>query len=294
MNTFSFIIAAYNSASYIVNTIQSVVDTKYDPNKYEIIIVDDGSTDNTLEICNKLQKQYSNIRIFSKPNGNWGSVINYVRKNNLVNNEYVVILDSDDLIFKNFFKIFNKKSKNSDMFLMGLWVQGKVFKYYASPYYWIFKRTVPRDNRYTVAFAPFSIIMKKSIFNQAPDLVENTSYQDFYLFVDLLSKAKTVRYTPWPSGLYNKYRPGNTMGAKWNDKRMMQEQLLHNKLKEINLAETLVFRIFMSGYCRKAQETNYKIEMNKIPKPSWLPRWIHWAYWIIYFVHLKKYVLIKK
>ena len=294
MNTFSFVIATYNSSSYIKNAVQSIVDNKYDPNKYEIIIVDDGSVDNTLDICYKLKAQYSNIQIFLKPNGNWGSVINYVCKNKLVKNDYVVILDSDDLLSKKFFKNVNKLTKNSDILLTSLIVKGKKLTYYASPYYWLFRRVVPKEKRFTVAFAPFSIVMKKEIFYQSPTLEENVSYQDFYLYVDLLKKAKTVRFTYKVGGIYNKYRPGNTMGALWSDKRMNQEKILHKKLLENNIAEPLVFRIFMNGYCKKARETNYKIQMNNKPRPSWLPWWIHWLYWIVYIVHLKKYISIKK
>ncbi|WP_027123803.1 glycosyltransferase family 2 protein [Mycoplasmoides pirum] len=292
-NTFSIVIPSYNSSEYISKTIESIINTKYDPNLYEIIIVNDGSTDNTLDIIEQLSRQYSNIKIYSKNNANWGSVINYVIENKLINNDYVVILDSDDLLSKNFFNIANQNIKNADMLLMSLIVKGKLFKYYASPHYWFFKRTVNKNQRYSVAFAPFSIVIKKDLFYQAPKLVENVSYQDYFLFFALMQKANIVRFTYKVSGIYNKYRVGNTMSANWTDKRFDQELVLHKKMEEINLSETLIFRVLMNGYTKKANEKNYKIQMKNIPKPYWLPWLGRVLFLLMYKIYLHKFVEIQ-
>ena len=54
MNLISVIIPAYNSSKFIVNTINSVVNQSY--KKFEIIVIDDGSTDNTKEVLNSFIK----------------------------------------------------------------------------------------------------------------------------------------------------------------------------------------------------------------------------------------------
>ncbi len=91
---FSIYVPAYNVEDYIEHCVESVLQQTYQD--YELIVVDDGSTDSTWD---KLQK-YSNIRnmkLFRKENGGIGSASNYgIRK---ATGEYIVQLDSDDALF---------------------------------------------------------------------------------------------------------------------------------------------------------------------------------------------------
>ena len=52
----SIIIPAYNSEKYIAECLQSVIDQELDNNLYEIIVVNDGSTDDTVDIVNQFAK----------------------------------------------------------------------------------------------------------------------------------------------------------------------------------------------------------------------------------------------
>lgn len=287
--TFSIIIPTHNSAAYIKTTLFSIIKTKYDFNKYEVILIDDGSTDDTVTILKDFVKFYPNFRIYQKSNGNWGSVINYVKHNKLINCDYVVILDSDDILSENFFCHVNKNIKDANILMLSIIVHGKKLNYYVRPY-WFINREVKQKNRYTVAFAPFSIVLCKELFYQAPELIENVRYQDYYLFFSLLKKAKKVRYTTKIAGHYIKYRLGNTMSAKWNDQRMKEEIILHHQIQNIGLSETLILRLLMQGYTKKARQLNYKVKMIKRPKALSLPWWIRWCYWLIYFFVLRHYI----
>lgn len=86
----SVVIPAYNAAQYICETIDSVLSQTY--KDYEIIVVDDGSTDNTKEI---LQPHMGKIRYMYKENGGPASARNVGIKN--AQGEYIAFLDSDDL-----------------------------------------------------------------------------------------------------------------------------------------------------------------------------------------------------
>jgi glycosyltransferase involved in cell wall biosynthesis len=89
----SVIIPAFNSEKYIAEAIESVLAQTY--RGYEIIVVDDGSTDNTLQLL----KQYdSRVKVLTKPNGGPASARNLAIKNS--NGEYLAFLDSDDLWMK--------------------------------------------------------------------------------------------------------------------------------------------------------------------------------------------------
>lgn len=92
---FSIIIPSYNRSQYIMKTVQSVINQSY--GNFEIIIVDDGSTDNTESLVNTL----SDFRIsyYKTINNERGAARNYgISK---ATGSYVTFLDSDDLLREN-------------------------------------------------------------------------------------------------------------------------------------------------------------------------------------------------
>jgi dolichyl-phosphate beta-glucosyltransferase len=93
----SVVIPAYNEEKRITPTIDSVIaylEREY-PQKYEVIIVIDGSQDNTLGVVNNLQKQYSTIRIIANQiNQGKGAV---VKQGILASKgKYVLFMDADN------------------------------------------------------------------------------------------------------------------------------------------------------------------------------------------------------
>lgn len=95
---FSIIIPTYNRAHRIVETIQSVLNQNYED--FELIIVDDGSTDNTQEIVNSFTD--ARIRYFKKKNEDRAIARNYgIEK---ANGEYITFLDSDDRLYPHYFE----------------------------------------------------------------------------------------------------------------------------------------------------------------------------------------------
>ena len=90
----SIITPCYNAAPYIVNTIQSVQNQTI--SDWEMIIVDDGSTDNSAEIIQKIIAQDSRIKLIQKENGGSASARNLALS--IAQGEYIQFLDSDDTI----------------------------------------------------------------------------------------------------------------------------------------------------------------------------------------------------
>ncbi|MGE7999164.1 glycosyltransferase family 2 protein [Lysinibacillus sp. NPDC093190] len=93
MQLVSVIISNYNYEKYIREAVLSVINQSYQ--KYEIIIVDDGSIDNSLEIIGQLQQMYpKNIRVIAKENGGQASAFN--KGFELAQGEIIAFLDADD------------------------------------------------------------------------------------------------------------------------------------------------------------------------------------------------------
>ena len=104
----SVIICNYNHEKWLERTIRSLLQQQYiEQNEYEIIIVDDKSTDHSKEVLKKF-KNFNNIKIiYNKKNIGLPSSINKAIKSSF--GRYIVRVDSDDYVSKNFyfFKIFS-------------------------------------------------------------------------------------------------------------------------------------------------------------------------------------------
>lgn len=108
---YSIIIPAYNVENYIVSTLNSVMEQEFDD--YEIIVVNDGSTDQTLKKVEEFieRKEYNkHIKIISQKNGGLGAA----RNTGIVSaeGEYLLFVDGDDTIEKDTLKEIDKVVNN--------------------------------------------------------------------------------------------------------------------------------------------------------------------------------------
>lgn len=92
----SIIIPAYNTAPYIRPCIDSIYQQKINEKKFEIIIVNDGSTDDTPHIIADIQKKHSNIIIITQHNQ--GLSITRNKGIQRAKGDYILFLDSDDML----------------------------------------------------------------------------------------------------------------------------------------------------------------------------------------------------
>ncbi|MGN0688748.1 MAG: glycosyltransferase [Oscillospiraceae bacterium] len=92
----SIIIPVYNVAEYLDECIESVVNQTY--TDIEILLINDGSTDNSVEICNKWAKTDNRIRVIDKENE--GQAVCRNKGVNLAKGEWIVFVDSDDWVDK--------------------------------------------------------------------------------------------------------------------------------------------------------------------------------------------------
>ena len=94
---YSFIVPVYNVENYIDRCLNSILSQSF--NDYELLLINDGSTDNSFEICMKYAKQDKRIKLFDKPNGGLSDARNFGLDR--AKGEYVIFVDSDDYIEKN-------------------------------------------------------------------------------------------------------------------------------------------------------------------------------------------------
>ena len=93
----SIIIPVYNVENYLRQCIESILEQEYE--EKEIILVDDGSTDNSGSICDEYADKYENVLVIHKENGGLSDARNVGLAK--AAGEYVLFVDSDDFVEEN-------------------------------------------------------------------------------------------------------------------------------------------------------------------------------------------------
>lgn len=118
MLRFSIVIPNYNKEKYIDECIQSILNQTIDKSKYEIIFIDDGSSDKSLEVVSK----YKNIKIKKTNRLLAGGARNLGIKE--ASGEYLIFLDSDDYLCTNYIlEKLDKHIKNEDIVFLNYYRQ---------------------------------------------------------------------------------------------------------------------------------------------------------------------------
>lgn len=94
----SVILPVYNSEKYISKTLESLINQSL--KEIEIICINDGSKDATIQILQEFEKKDNRIKIIDKENqGVWKARMDGIKK---AKGEYITFMDSDDYVKKNF------------------------------------------------------------------------------------------------------------------------------------------------------------------------------------------------
>ena len=107
----SIVIPVYNVEKYIEECLESAINQTL--NDIEIIVVNDGSTDNSLEKVKPYEKKYNNVRIINQTNKGLSGARNTGLRN--ATGEYIYFLDSDDYISLESMEYCYKKCKENDL-----------------------------------------------------------------------------------------------------------------------------------------------------------------------------------
>lgn len=116
-NFYSFIIPVYNVADYLDECLQSILVQTY--KNWEIVLIDDKSTDGSLDICQKYANLHKNIRVVcNKCNIGLAATRNVGLEH--ANGDWIIFIDSDDYINnKDFLKSIDSQTDKSDTVFYG-------------------------------------------------------------------------------------------------------------------------------------------------------------------------------
>ena len=97
----SVIVPIYNTEKYLARCIESILCQTY--TNLEIILVDDGSTDKSGDICDFYARKDNRVKVVHKENGGAAAARNFAL--NMVTGQYIGFVDSDDTVEKDFFEL---------------------------------------------------------------------------------------------------------------------------------------------------------------------------------------------
>lgn len=106
----SVIVPVYNTEKYLIECVESLRKQTY--SNIEIILVDDGSTDASIEICDEFAEKDSRVRVFHKKNEGVAVARNFGIQQS--NGQYVVIVDSDDVAVDRMIEVLYTQIKEND------------------------------------------------------------------------------------------------------------------------------------------------------------------------------------
>ena len=109
----SIIVPLYNSAAYLPRCLESLLHQDISSEEYEIILINDGSPDNSLDIANEYALKYPNIRVFSQENkGTSGA-----RNTGLLEarGKYVYFVDPDDYVLENSLRVILNRMEEASL-----------------------------------------------------------------------------------------------------------------------------------------------------------------------------------
>lgn len=248
----SVIIPAFNCEKTILNTVESI--KKSGINDYEILIVDDGSTDNTAAICDGLSASNDNIRCIHQKNAGASAARNTGLKN--ADGEYVFFFDSDDSVIPNSLEKAEKiiNAHNPDMLIFGMnfdyYHKGKIYRRDAMVY--------PNEEMLTLedikknfqelydcnALTPvWNKIIKKTVLINAKVCFDESMIimEDFLFVLNALPFCKNVYCLPEAAYCY---------------KQSEDEKNAYNRLKRVDDFPELMY-IFESAL-RKLEVSDYQ------------------------------------
>lgn len=249
MPKISIIIPVYNSEIFLTRVFDSLALQTF--KNFEIICVNDGSTDNSLNILQHIKESWQgHLLIVNQANQGLSSARNKALEH--VQGEYVYFLDSDDWISENFLeKMYAKAVEcSADIVLSNIYITDGKTEAKRSPY--IGNQEGQEINlRLFSEIYNFHPIMQNKLFRK--DLIqdilfpEGLFYEDIYFFVKIFEKSTCIVFCPEVKFYY--FQHSNSIMKQATLKLLDIEKIFHLLMTENSkLQDTLAFEYYVSRH----------------------------------------------
>lgn len=183
----SVVMSVYNGEKYLSEAIESVLNQTY--KDFEFIIINDGSSDNSLEIIKKYQNQDERIGLISRENkGLVASLNEGIEK---AKGKYIARMDADDICLATRFEEQIEYMEKNKLDLCGSWIETFDEKNILNV--WKYPEThsdIEFRSFFMCSFAHPSVMIKKIVFDKLK--YENETAEDYRLWCDILANGYKV------------------------------------------------------------------------------------------------------
>lgn len=204
--TLSFIIAAYNCGKFLEKCIISCLSQDIQKEEIEIIVINDGSTDETNSILERLLKNIDNLIIINQPNKGLGAARNAGLA--IAKGEYIWFIDADDYIDKNCLAKLLKIIVSNDLDILALnyFIENEAYSFTGYGYKYEDSPIVSAittgseyyQNNYLKNYS-WQYIFKRTLFTENNLFFkERINMQDSEIMPKILFHTKRIAYLPDP------------------------------------------------------------------------------------------------
>lgn len=259
----SVIVPVYNVEKYIEKSVNSIIKQKY--KNIEILLIDDGSTDNSGIICDELEKIDSRIRTFHKENGGLSDARNYGLSK--CKGKFVCFVDSDDCIDCEMIEVLYNliNSEKADIAVCEFKIvydgdgeiysqdENTIIKVYDS------KEALIELVNLKSGFAPnvCNKLFKKALFTSDCLFPKGKLYEDMIVTSRVIGKSSKVAYIN--KKLYYYYQRGTSITNVYNDKELDHIKMSMEMLNYIKNSYPMIYSYYEVYHC-----VNYLSVINKM------------------------------
>ena len=217
MNTISVIVPIYNAEKYLSKCIESLIHQSY--RALQIILVNDGSTDNSLTIAQDYAAQDTRIAIYSQPNKGQASA----RNNGLqyANGEWIAFVDADDYLDTDCYAQLIQHMANNDCVQMGyrrMSTDGKIIEEKCPRYFYQFT-------------SPCMRLYRRNLFTEHQlTFPEGMIYEDVIFSLDFWATNPTFISIPYTGYNYT-FNPLSTTAKRNRTREKELFEVLNAKLR---------------------------------------------------------------
>ena len=223
----SIIVPVFNTEKYLRQCIESILEQKFQD--FELILINDGSTDSSGTICDEYSKKNKRIIVRHKENQGQSSARNLGL--DLASGDYIGFVDSDDYIHEGMYELLveHAESHHSDIAACNFWIMDKNGVY--SPY-----KSSALDKEYSrleaiselytnkiLSFSPCNKIYRRSLFSNLR-FIEGKILEDKAISYQLVNQADRVSYLS-KSLYYYRYNENSTLRKAFSLNRVDEYQI---------------------------------------------------------------------